>query len=873
MVTEPLVRDVILRDGSTLRLRGTAPQDFDDIKAFYDALSPESRHLRFHGYGRTDSVARDDAEADGTDRVALIGRHGGRVVAAARYDRLREPGAAEVAFAVADDFHGRGTATRMLEQLAEIAADGGIDRFDAEVMADNRGMLTVFKRAGFDLRRTGSFGEVVVSLDIRPTEAVRERIEARDHRAAVASLRPILAPQSIALVIGSSEPRGVGAAVLGNIVADGFTGVVTPVGRSGGVMRSMRVVPGLSALDEVPELVVIAAPAAEALDVASEAAEQGAQALMVLSSGFAETGDDDGREREEQLLEIARSAGMRMIGPNCLGVLNTDPGVSLNATFAGARVPRGRVAICAESGAIGIALLGHVAARGLGVSGFASLGNRADVSTNDLLELWEEDEHTSAVMLYVETFGNPERFARIAGRVARRKPILAVKGQRTPPTVAQPRSHTAAALRGDVLVDALLRPAGVMRFRTGDELFNAAQFFESQPLPRGRRTAIVSNSAGVATLVRDACATLRLAAGEVALVGIHTGRGEYAEAVRRLTDDAATDAVIACYVDLWGGRPREVLNAISETAEGQDKPVVSCVVRADGRLPRRGPRSVPNFLSPESCAAVLAGAAERRDWLARPLGQRPELGDLDAEAARARVTAWLDEQDAGDGWMPTAEAEALLATHGIPFVPARQCASVEEAVAAARELGGAIALKADFPPPAQAGDVDAVMLGLEGGAAVQAGWEELVRRVGAAGRKWTGAVVQPLVEPGADVLVGALAEPSLGTVMAVGLGGRQAGLGRDVAFRLPPVTDVDAGELIDAARGVATQLDGFRGSPALDREALRDLILRFTALLRAVPELVEADINPVRCMTSGCTVIDLRLRAGRPVREQSVKTW
>jgi acyl-CoA synthetase (NDP forming)/RimJ/RimL family protein N-acetyltransferase len=722
MASEQRVRDVILRDGSTLRLRAPSPADLDDIKAFYDALSPESRYLRFHGHARTDTAARRYAEADGVDRVALIGRHGDRVVAAAEYDRLREPGVAEVAFAVAEDFQGRGTATRMLEQLAEIAAERGIQRFDAEVMADNSAMLRVFKGAGFGLRRTAAFGEVVVTLDIRPTEAVKERIEERDHRAAVASLRPILAPRSIAVVGASSEPGSLGAAVLANIVAGGFTGVAAPVSRSGGVVRSRRVVRSVGALEEAPELVVIAVPAAEVLDVASEAVRKGARALMVLSAGFAEDGEE-GRAREERLLEIVRSGGLRMVGPNCLGVRNTDPAVSLDATFAGAGVREGRLAICSQSGAIGIGLLGHAAARGLGVSSFASLGNRADVSTNDLLELWEEDARTSAVMLYVETFGNPERFMHIARRVSRRKPLLAVKGHRAPPATVQARSHTAAALRGDAVVDALLREAGVMRFRSGEELFNAAEFFESQPLPRGRRVGIVSNSAGVATLARDACATRRLLAGDAsAVVGIHAGPGDYTAAVRSLLDDEGIDAVMACYVDLSGGRPRAALQAISEAAMGEHKPVVASVVRADGHLPDQSPGSVPNFLFPESCAAVLGRAAERRAWLSRPQGQRPQHGDLDPEAARAGVSAWLEREPGRDGnqgerWLPTAEAEALLATHGIPFVTSRRCPAVEDAVAAARSIGGPIALKADFPPPAHAGDVDAVLLGLEGAAA------------------------------------------------------------------------------------------------------------------------------------------------------------
>jgi acyl-CoA synthetase (NDP forming)/RimJ/RimL family protein N-acetyltransferase len=871
----PLVRDVLLRDGSTLRLRAPGPADFDAIKAFYDGLSPESRYMRFHGFGRTDGAAREHAEADGEDRVALIGGHGGRVVAAAGYDRLREPGAAEVAFAVADDFHGRGTATRLLEQLAAIAAERGIYRFDAEVMADNRAMLGVFKRAGFGVKRESAFGEVTVSLDIHPSEALQERIAARDHLAAVASLRPILAPASVA-VVGATG--GLGRAVLANLVDGGFAGVVTPVDPGGGVVHSMRAARALAELEEPAELVVIAVPEGEVLDAAAEAAEHGAKALLVLSAGFADAGGE-GARREQRLLEIIRSAGLRMVGPNCLGVLSTDPAVRLNATFAGARVAAGRLAVSSQSGAIGISLLGHAAARRLGVSSFASLGDRADVSTNDLLELWEEDDRTAAVMLYLETFGNPDRFVRIAQRVSRRKPILAVKGRAAAPLPGT-GSHTAAALRGDAVVDALLRQAGVLRFAGGEELFDAAEFFESQPLPLGRRVAVVSNSTGMATLAVDACAARGLmvetpgaGARNPLVLGIHATPQDYADGLAELLAGAGVDALMASYVDLSGGDPHAVLAAIAAAAAGQDKPVVASVVGADGRMPEvGGPAQVPNFRFPEACAGVLARAADRREWLSRPLGQAPRAADADPEAARALLAGRLDRD--GGGWLTSADAEALVATHAIPVVASHPCDGPDQAVAAAAEAGGGpVALKARFAPPAHAGDVDAALLGLEGEAAVRAGWRELERRVVAAGRPWEGAVLQPLVAPGADVLVGAVGDPELGTVMGIGLGGRQAGLAANAAFRVPPATDVEAGELIDASEGVATQLDGFRGSPPLDRVALADLILRFALLLRAVPEIVEADLNPIRCMPAGCLVLDLRLRVERRRPSARVKTW
>jgi acetate---CoA ligase (ADP-forming) len=876
----PLVRDVLLRDGTTLRLQAPTPVDLEDINAFYEGLSPESRYFRFHGSGRTDLVARAEAEATGVDRLALISRHDGHVLAVASYVGLREPGVAEVAFAVADDDQGRGIGTRMLEQLAEIAADRGIHRFDAEVMASNGPMLRVFEHAGFAVQRRGSFGELTVSLDITPTEAVMERIGERDHFAAIASLQPVLAPSSVAVVGAAATPGNVGRAVLANIIAGGFAGVVTPVNRAGGVVCSMAAARGLGELEVTPELVIIATAGDEVLEFAAEAAATGARALLVVPAGPEQEGGETSVAREERLLEIVRDGGMRMVGPRSLGVLNTAAEVSLRATFTGASVRPGALAICSPSGAVGIELLGYAAARQLGVSMFASLGNRADVSTNDLLECWEHDERTAAVILYVESFGSPERFTRIAQRVSRSKPILAVKGRRRAERVlGEARSHTAAALRADAAVDALLYQAGVLRFSGGQQLFDAAEFFERQPLPSGRQVGILSSSAGVATLAADACATRGLEVSGASdaqnplVLGIRAGPDEYAATIRALLGDPGIDAVMVFYVDFYGGDPEAVLDAISAVSEGQPKPVVASVLRADGRLPARTGVGVPNFLFPESCAAVLSRAAERREWLSRPLGEPPNYPDLDAPAARAVISSFLDREPAG-GWLSLAEAESLLATHGIPVVVSHRCRDLERAVASAEEIGAPVALKADFAAPAHASDIDAVMLGLEDESAVRSGWRELEQRVHAAGRDWIGAIVQRLIAPGgADVLVGAIGDPDLGPVLAVGFGGPAAGLGRSTAFRLLPVTDAEADELIDSAEGVATQLDGFRGSAVLDRQALRELMLRFALLLRELPEVVETDLNPVRCMTDGCVVLDMRLRIEPRRSVEHVQTW
>ncbi len=875
---QALVRDVLLRDGSTLRLQAPTAQDFDEIKAFYDGLSPESRYFRFHGFGRTDIVARAEAEASGVDRLALIGRHDGRVVSVASCDGLREKGVAEAAFAVADEFQRRGIGMRMLEQLALIAAARGIHRFDAEVMADNRTMLGVFEDAGFAVRRRSSWGEVTVSLDIALTEAVRERIGKRDHSAAVASLRAILAPTSIAVVGAEATPGNVGRAVLANIIASGFRGVVTPVNRDGGVVCSLRAARCLGELIVAAELVIIATARDELLERAAEAATSGARALLVLPAGPGDYGDPS-PEQEQRLLEIVRGAGLRMVGPRSLGVLNTAVEVGLNATFSGASVRAGGLAIGSHAAALGLGLLGHAAARRLGVSIFVSLGSRADVSTSDLLEWCSDDERTAAVMLYLETLGDPQRFARVAQRVSRDKPILVVKGsRRAEPARNDARSRTASALRGDAVFDAVLHQAGVLRFRSGEELFHAAELFESQPLPHGGEIGVVSNSPAVALLAADACSTRGLTVSHASdaqnpmVLGVGAGPDEYAASTRELIRDAGIDALVVCYVDRHGGNPEAVLDAISAASRGRSKPVVACVVRSDGRLPAQSGSGVPNFLFPELCAAALAVATARRAWLSRPLGERPSYPHLDGSAARSVISSFLGGEPAG-GWLSLADAEALLATHGIAVVASRRCERLERVVVAAREIGGLVALKADLAAPVDASEIDAVLLGLQGESALRSGWRELEERVRRAGRQWQGAIVQPLVAPGADVLVGAIRDPDLGPVLAVGLGGRHAALADTATVRMPPSTDAEADELIDSAKGLATALDGFRGSPILDREALRHVILRFALLLVEVPEIVEADLNPVRCNTNAAIVLNTRLRIEHHSPTQRVKTW
>jgi acyl-CoA synthetase (NDP forming)/RimJ/RimL family protein N-acetyltransferase len=873
-----LVRDVLLRDGSTLRLQTPSPADFDEIKSFYDGLSWESQFLRFRGYPRTDLVARVEANASGVERFTLIGRQSGRVVAAAAYVELREKGVAEVSFAVADEFQRRGIATRMLEQLASAGAEHGIRRFDAEVMAENRAMVRLFEHAGFGVRRVGSGGDVTVSLDITPDRGVQERIGERDHVGAVAALRSVLAPASIAVVGTAGASGDLLRQVMTNIGAGGFRGQVLPVDPNGGVLGGRPAVRSLGELEVAPELVIVASAGEELLGHAAAAAAARARALLVLSSD----GDESqpmSSAQEQQLIDVLRDAGMRMVGAGSLGVVNTAGDVCLNATFSSARLRPGGLAMGSHTVASGLGLLGYAAAHGLGVSAFVSLGNRGDVSTSDLVEWFAEDERTRALMLHVEDFGDPRRFMRVAQRVSREKPILVLKGQRrTERAGDEPASQTAAALGGDEIFDTVLRHAGVLRFRGGEELCQAAELLESQPLPHGSHVGIVSNSRSLADLAAESCTTRGLDVGRTAggvnplIVSFDAGAREYEEAVRGLLTDRAIDAVMPCYVDPHDGDPASILESVSDACASGSKPAVACVVGSDGLLPAPGRPSVPNFLFPEACAAALARAVERRAWLSRPMGEPPSFSDIDAEAARTLLDSVIADRGGG-GWLDPEQLEELLATHGVPLATALRARDLGQALEMAAAIAGPVALKAHLPAPARASEIHAVLLGLRGDDAIAAGWEELQRCVRAAGQRWHGAIVQPLAPPGADVLVGAVRDPDLGTVVGVGLGGRQAGYGKATAFRLPPVTDVEADELIDACEPVAAELASFPGGRPLDRVALRELILRFALLIETVPELVEADLNTIRCTTHGCSVLDARMRLEPLHPPEKIKTW
>jgi acetyl coenzyme A synthetase (ADP forming)-like protein len=879
--------DVILRDGSTLRLRAPARSDTDALIAFFERLSDHSRYLRFHGVRRVDATLVEHfLNPDWADRGALIGlladpTGGERVVAVAEYARLRDPLAAEVAFTVADELQGRGAATRLLEQLAARAAEAGVEGFVAEVLPENSAMLAVFRDAGFEVSRTLGGGEVEVRFPIAPTAQFRARVEERDHVAVAASLRPFFAPAGVA-VIGASKRRGsIGGELFRNIISADFAGVAYPVNRAGEAIAGVRAYRAIEEIPDPVDLAVICVPGGRVLESAEAALRKGVPALCVISAGFAEIGSE-GAERQERLLALVRSHGARLVGPNCLGI--AVPALGLNATFAPRALPAGRIAFSSQSGALGLALLEKASASGLGFSAFVSIGNKADVSSNDLLEWWEEDEATDVVLLYLESFGNPRKFAQVAGRLARRKPIIALKAGTSRAGARAASSHTAALAGSDAAVEALFRSAGVLRARSLEELVDVATLLSSQPLPQGRRVAVLTNAGGLGILCADACDTAGLELPELAgetrealaavlpseaslanpvdLLGSATGE-TYAQVLPHLLRDPGIDAVIVLFVPPVVAGADEVAAAMrAALARGSsDKPVLAVVVSADGtpKSLREAGSPVATFAYPESAARALGLAAGRAEWLRRPTGTVPALDGVDGAAARRIVETALATSD--DVWLDPAATRELLSAYGIPLVPEQVAADADEAVAAARFLGGAVVLKT-----AAAGAHKTE----SGGVALNLETEDEIRA--AAERIGGPLLVQPMISGGTELLAGVVQDPVFGPLVAFGPGGVLAELIGGAGFQIAPLTDLDADELVHGGKA-GRLVRGFRGAAAADAGALVALVHRLSKLALDLPEVAELDLNPVLGLPNGCVAVDSRIRLHARPDDRSLKSW
>jgi acetyl coenzyme A synthetase (ADP forming)-like protein len=890
---------LILRDGTTAQIRPVQPADLPELQAFFERLSPESRRHRFFSVvvPSVEWIASncDSSEPQSALTLVVTRTQEGtpHIVATGSY-LARNRQTAEVAFAVADAFQGKGLGTLLLERLALLAVRQGFTRFWAVTHADNWAMRDVFRESGFAVKEKPDHGEIEIDLSVVPSEASVTRLELRDRVATAASLRPFFRPNAVAVVGASRDPASIGSRILEALVQNGFAGPVYPVNPRAPTIRDLRSYPSVRDLPEAVDLAVVAVPRDAVLGVVDDCAVRGVRAVVVITAGFAEVGAE-GRELQRQLVERVRGHGMRLIGPNCMGLLNANPAVRLNASFAPVFPPPGRVAMSSQSGALGLAVLAAARRFRLGLSTFVSVGNKADVSGNDLLQYWEEDADTSVILLYLESFGNPRRFARIARRVGRRKPIVAIKSGRTQAGGRAAGSHTAALATSDTAVAALFRQTGVIRAETLEEMFDLALVLGSQPLPRGRRMAIVTNAGGPGILCADVCesggltipelsAELRsrlagflLAAASVAnpvdLIA-SASPAHYRQAVEAVLASGEVDALIVIYIPVGLAETDAIRRAVGEgvaaarKAGGESRTVLVCWMSEESRtLLDVGTEQLPAYAFPEAAARALARTVAYADWQARPLGVIPEFDNLDLPSARAMCRQALAER--GAGWLSAEDTRAVLTAMRLPLPPGGTARTAEDAVEMAAAIGFPVALKLASRRLVQKTEVGGVRLNLPNAAAVRAAFADIRARLEQAGQldAFEGVVVQPMIAGGVEVMIGVAPDPQFGPVIAFGLGGIHVEILADVCFRVTPLTDSDAADMVRSIRGYRL-LEGYRGHPAADIPALEEALLRVARLVEEVPEIRELDLNPVFALPpgQGCVIADARIRLG-PTQE------
>ncbi|WP_405776360.1 GNAT family N-acetyltransferase [Streptomyces sp. NBC_00859] len=915
--------DVVLRDGGTARIRPITTEDAERLVSFYELVSPESKYYRFFApYPRLSAKdVHRFTHHDYVDRVGLAATVGDEFIATVRYDRI---GAheAEVAFLVQDAHQGRGVASALLEHIAAVAREREVSRFVAEVLPANNKMIKVFTDAGYEQKRSFEDGSVHLTLDLEPTEASLAVQRAREQRAEARSVQRLLAPRAVAVVGVGRAPGGVGRAVLRNLRDSGFTGRIHAVNRAfpdsltevDGA-PAHRSVASVAATGETVDLVVVAVPAAQVPDVVADCGESGVQGLVVISAGYAESGPG-GLERQRDLLRRARSYGMRIIGPNAFGLINTAESVRLNASLAPESPARGRIGLFTQSGAIGIALLSALHRRGAGLSSFISAGNRADLSGNDFLQYWHDDPDTDIALLYLESIGNPRKFTRLARRTAAVKPVVVVKGARH--SGSAPPGHAVPVTRvPDATVSALLRQAGVIRVDTVTELVDAGLLLADQPLPAGPRVAILGNSESLGLLTYDACLTERLR--PLPPVDLTTGAApqDFRAALGRALADDGCDAVLVTAIP-WVGE-----NGVTESGDGEvlaaalreaaadapAKPVAvvhleigglaEALAAATGTV--RGPREpatgsaspapdgggdaassdaagtepapaatrargIPAYPAAERAVRALAQAVRYAQWrrqAAEP-GRVPQYDDIDENGAAGRIEALLATAhvDVARGLaLSPDDARELLGLYGIGVLAARPAPDADAAVAAAEHFGYPVALKATAPHLRHRPDLGGVRLDIASEAGLRRAYTELSGALGSPAE--VRPVVQAMVGRGVDTVVRSAIDPAVGAVLSFGLAGAPSELLGDTAHRLVPATDRDAAELIRSIR-TAPLLFGWRGSAPVDTAALEELLLRVSRLVDDHPEIVSVALEPVVVGPKGLSVLGAAVRLAPP---------
>ncbi|MGE0192690.1 MAG: GNAT family N-acetyltransferase [Planctomycetota bacterium] len=881
--------DVRLFNGQRVTLRQAVPDDEPALEALLARLArgPEPRLLFpacAAGEAFAETLCRRGEARDAFTLLALDDDE--HVVAAGSWVRTADD-AADLALAVDPELRGVGLGGFLLAHLATRAAWEGLARLTAATHPENVGMLRALEATGLSAPARRDEDVVRIDLGLVPERGETPLAGLAGRIATIASMRPLLKPASIAVVGASSDAQSLGYRVLDELVRRRFAGPVYAVNPKRRNVGPLPASPSLRELPEAVDLAVILVPAEHVEGVVDDAVARGVRSLVVISAGFAETGPE-GRARQERILAKVREHGLRMVGPNCMGIVNAADDVRMNATFSSWFPEAGSVGMLSQSGALGVAILAFASSLGLGLSTFVSVGNKADVSGNDLLEWWEADPATQVVLLYLESFGNPRRFARIARRVSRTKPVIVVKSGRSDAGRRAAGSHTAALAEADVAADALFAQTGVLRADTLEEMFDLALVLASQPLPVGRRVAVLTNAGGPGILAADALAAHGLDVPELSpatrdalaaflppaastrnpvdmIASASPEQFERASAI--LLADPEVDALLVIDVPIdrrgWDLVEPRLLAGVDAglSRGGHAKPVVACVMGTghEGRAHLLADR-LPAFTFPEAAARALAGASRYATWRAMPPSPPAVLRGLDLDAAVARARA-ARAREVG-GWLRPDDAFAVLADLGLSVLPHRLVTTAEEAVAAARAIGGAIALKIVSADVLHKSDRGGVVLGLEGDTAVRRAFEAMASSF----PRREGVFVQAMAPPdGTEVLLGVALDPSFGPLVAFGLGGVHVEVLRDVVFRIAPLEAADAAAMVAGLRGHAL-LEGHRGTAPRDRDAIEDALLRISRLAEALPELAELDINPAFTLPvgHGLALADVRMRLATP---------
>ncbi len=896
---------LILRDGSTAFIRLSEPADLDALREFFYQLSPESRKRRFFSSAKPSEelLARQCDSSNPRSRLTLIVSRivegASRIIATGSYG-ARDQTTAEVAFAVDDEFQGKGLGGLLLERLALLAARNGFTRFWALTRVENRLMLETFRKSGFPLHSKVEDECVEIDFSVAPSQDSLSRSETRDQVFTTASLLPFFRPRSIAFLGASRDVSSVGHRILDALVAGGFRGPIYAVNPNAARIASLPVYPSARQIPHGTDLAIMVIPREAVLPAVDDCAAAGVRALVVVTAGFADAGEE-GRALQEKLLERVRGHGLRMVGPNSMGLINAHPDVRLNASLSRLLPPHGSVAMSSQSGALGLAMLALARQRHLGVSTFVSVGNKADISGNDLLQYWQGDETTRVILLYLESFGNPRRFARIARAVSRSKPIVVVKAARRAAAEETARVDSAAFVAGDAPVGALFRQTGVIRAETLDEMFDLAAALDRQPLPAGRRVAILSDGGGPGILCAGACEAARLSVpqfsdptkerlatllppgtriGNPLELAFSPSVDPYARAVETLLASPDVDALIAIHTPLDADGSAATLEAIRQgvaagrASGGAGKPVLACLVAKEDTAPPilSAGESIPTYAFPESAARVLGKVAAYAAWRAGPHGVIPDFDDIDPATARRICGKAVEEH--GAGWLSAQETRAVLASMRLPVAAGGVARTADEAVQLARDIGFPVALKLDSRRVLQKTEKGAIRLNVADEAAVRGAFEAIRRFMEAHGGlgAMEGVLVSPMAENDAEVRVSMVEDPSFGPLIAFGLGGIHVEVTADVSVRVTPLTDRAAAAMVREIRGYPL-LEGHRGHRPADIEAIQDVLLRASRLVEEVPDIAELELSPVFVGPpgEGCRIADARIRVALPRKGQAVR--